>query len=536
MKGQDVRIGLAQLNTVVGDITDNAEQVLEAIARAEDAGCELVVFPEMTLTGYPPEGLLADEQFVSDNRDALQRVAAACTKTAVILGFADHGEGTLYNAAALCADGRVKHVYHKRVPSDDPALEEHRYFAAGEDTGVFDVGDTRVMVAISDEALAEGMPTATEERAALVVNLAARPFRMNETEAHEKALRKAAGRHGAWLVSCNLVGAQDELVFEGGSVIISPAGAVACRASSFAADLLVADVAHTGATGGPMSPVLSAREKLYRALCVGVHDYVHKNRCTDVVLGLSGGMDSALLATIAADALGPRHVHGVMMDSRYTTAQSTADAEALAANLHIDVLELPIEPAFSAFLATLSPVFGDLPADVTEENLQARVRGTLLMALSNKFGWLVLAPGNKSELSVGYTTLYGDMVGGFAPLKDVFKTRVYELARWRNREAEVIPSAILTKPPSAELRPDQTDQDSLPPYDVLDGILARYVDDRWSREHIIAQGHDRESVERVCRMVDAAEYKRRQGPLGVSVTASSAAASGPLPVTNRYRS
>ncbi len=534
-EGLTVRVALAQLDTVVGDITANADGVISAIARAAAVGADLVVTPELALTGYPPEDLLAKAHFVEDNRACLERVVAATADCAALVGFVDRSDGVLRNAAALCAHGQVGAVYHKRLLPNYGVFDEERYFEPGTSTVVREIAGTAVAPTICEDIWMSGVAAeAAHAGAALVVNLSASPFHAGKGQDREAMLAARARENGVWLAYCNLVGGQDELVFDGRSVVFSPDGRVVARSTAFVEDLLVVDIP---AAGGPpaVAPPVVGVEEVYGALRLGLADYVRKNGFSDVVVGLSGGIDSALTAAIAVDALGPQHVHGVTMPSRYSSAGSVADSRALAHNLGIDLHELSIEPAFSAMLETLGPVFEGRAADVSEENLQARVRGTLLMAFSNKFGWLVLATGNKSELSVGYSTLYGDMVGGFAPLKDVFKTRVYELARWRNREVEVIPASTIVKPPSAELRPDQTDQDTLPPYEVLDAILAAYVEGDLSREQIAAAGHDARTVDRVCRMVDAAEYKRRQGPMGIRVTPKAFGKDRRMPVTNRYR-
>ncbi len=537
-----MRIALAQINTVVGDITGNTAKVLDALSGGARAGAELVVFPELTLTGYPPENLLGRAQFVMDNREALARVASACEDVAAIVGFADRAEGALRNAAALCYDGRVQAVYHKRHLPNYGAFDEKRYFEPGHELEVVSFGGLRIAMTICEDVwMPDVVAQAACAGADLVVNISASPLHAGKGAERVAVLRSRAADNGVWLAYCNLVGGQDELVFDGRSVVFSPEGEVMARATGFAEDLLLADVGGMprGAPGvvplAPLAPIVSGTEEVYSALVLGLGDYVRKNGFTDVVLGLSGGIDSALVAAIATDALGAAHVHGVIMPSRYSSPGSIEDALALATNLGIEVMELSIEPAFSAMLDTLQPVFEGRESDVTEENLQARVRGMLLMALSNKFGWLVLSTGNKSEISVGYSTLYGDMVGGIAPLKDVFKTRVWELARWRNRDAEVIPAGTIAKPPSAELREGQTDQDTLPPYDELDAILAAYVVDECSPGEIVAQGYDEITVESVCRMVDLAEYKRRQGPLGIRVTTKAFGRDRRMPVTNRYR-
>ncbi len=530
-----LRIALAQIDTVVGDIEGNAGLVSEAISRASDAGVDLVVFPELALTGYPPEDLLAKTHFVEDNLKALERLAAECKSAAGLIGFVDLGEGALYNSAALCEAGAVTHVYRKRLLPNYGVFDEERYFEAGQAPLTVKVAGVRMAPTICEDVWVPGVAAeAAADDVDLVVNVSASPFHVGKGQDREAMLRTRAAENGVWLAYCNLVGGQDELVFDGRSAIISPEGEVVARASSFAEELLVTEIPPSGPPDA-IPPMPLGEEEVYGAVRLGLKDYVRKNGFTDVVIGLSGGIDSALTAAIAADALGPERVHGVMMPSRYSSAGSIADSLALASNLGIETLEISIEAPFQALLDSLAPVFSGRKSDVTEENLQARVRGTLLMALSNKFGWLVLATGNKSELSVGYSTLYGDMVGGFAPLKDVFKTRVYDLARWRNTEAEVIPRAIIEKPPSAELKPNQTDQDTLPSYEVLDAILAGYVESDLSAEAIVAQGHDPEMVENVCRMVDSAEYKRRQGPLGIRVTPKAFGKDRRMPVTNRYR-
>ena len=531
-----MRLALAQIDAVVGDIDGNANRVLRALEQSAKAGADLVVVPEMVLTGYPPEDLLAKEHFVDDNLAALRRVAAACTGLTAIVGFVDRSDGVLHNSAALCSCGGVAKVYHKRLLPNYGVFDEERYFEPGEVSVVSEISGVLTAPTICEDIWMPGVAAeAAGAGASLVLNLSASPFHAGKGADREAMLQARAAENGIWLAYCNLVGGQDELVFDGRSVVISPAGEIVGRAASFAEDLLVVEIPGQGAEAGSIAPMSGGAEEVYGALCLGLKDYVRKNGFTDVVIGLSGGIDSALTAAVAADALGPDRVHGVTMPSRYSSAGSVEDSRALAANLGIELHEFSIEPPFSAMLETLAPAFEGLETDVTEENLQARVRGTLLMGLSNKFGWLVLATGNKSELSVGYSTLYGDMVGGFAPLKDVFKTRVYELARWRSREREVIPASTIDKPPSAELRPDQTDQDTLPPYGVLDAVLAAYVESDLSRGQIIARGHDASTVDRVCRMVDAAEYKRRQGPLGIRVTPKAFGKDRRMPVTNRYR-
>jgi NAD+ synthase (glutamine-hydrolysing) len=433
---------------------------------------------------------------------------------------------------------RILKVYRKRRLPNYGVFDEERYFEPGSEAGLIELGGTMFAQTVCEDIwVPEIAAEVVGEGASVILNISASPYHAGKGEQRERMLCDRARENGVWLAFCNLVGGQDELVFDGRSALISPSGDVVARGASFAEDLVIADFAvgsRLGAAEHTM-PVPDPEAEVYEALVLGLRDYVEKNGFSQVVLGLSGGIDSALTAAIAADALGPERVHGVMMPGPYSSQGSLDDARALAENLGIDLLEIPIGVPFEAFNEVLAPAFEGLAPDVTEENLQARVRGTLLMALSNKFGWLVLATGNKSELSVGYSTLYGDMVGGFAPIKDVLKTRVYALAQWRNTESEVIPSASITKAPSAELRPGQIDQDSLPPYDVLDAILRFYVEEDLSIDDIVAEGYGRPTVERVIGMVDAAEYKRRQGPLGVKITPKAFGKDRRMPVTNRFR-
>lgn len=535
-----MRVALCQVDVTVGDIDGNVARVLEAVAAAEAAGADFTLLPELALTGYPPEDLLGKDHFVEDNLDALERVAAACMH-ATVVGFVDRAPGgTLHNAAALCGNGRVLRVYRKRRLPNYGVFDERRWFEAGTEPGLVEFGGEMLALSICEDVWAPEIPAEVASLGARVLfNISASPFHTGKGAEREEMLSARARESGLWLAYCNLVGGQDELVFDGRSCVVSPAGEVVARAAAFEPDVLVADFAPAGRLGAGerLEPLVEGPEEIWRALEVGLRDYVRKNGFERVVVGLSGGVDSALTVTLACDALGPANVTGALMPSRYSSAHSVSDARALAGSLGLDTVEIPIEGPFSAFEAALAEVFAGREADVTEENLQARVRGTLLMALSNKFGWLVLATGNKSELSVGYSTLYGDMVGGFAPIKDVLKTEVYELARWRNSadSGPVIPEGTLSKAPSAELRPDQTDQDVLPPYDVLDDILRAYVERDASAEEIVASGHDEATVTRVCRMVDNAEYKRRQGPMGIRVTVKAFGRDRRMPMTNAYR-
>jgi NAD+ synthase (glutamine-hydrolysing) len=539
-----VRVALAQIDVTVGDLTGNADRIVDAVRAAAAQGADLVLVPELAVAGYPPEDLLAKDHFIDDGAETLSRIAAACTRCAAVIGFVERGEKSLFNAAALCRDGRVEAVYRKRRLPNYGVFDEDRYFGEGDAPLLFEIGGVRTAVTICEDVWAPG-PAAEAARlgAGLIVNLSASPFHAGKGAAREAMLCDLARDHGVWVAYCNLVGGQDELVFDGRSVVVAPDGTVVARALAFEEDVLVVDVPAGGAEAGPVAgrpserlePLLAGEEELWRALVLGLRDYIRKNGFTDAVVGVSGGIDSALTATLAVDALGTEHVHGVLMPSRHSSGGSITDAEALCEALGVDHRTLGVEPAFHALRETLAPSFEGLGPGITEENLQARVRGTLLMALSNKFGWIVLATGNKSELSVGYSTLYGDMVGGFAPIRDVYKTTVYALARWRNGQASVIPVASIKKPPSAELRPGQLDTDSLPPYEVLDAVLRAYVEQDASVEEIVATGVPAELAARVASMVDAAEYKRRQGPLGIRVSPKAFGKDRRMPVTNRYR-
>lgn len=535
-----MRIALAQFNATVGDIDGNAERILDSLERAAAVGAELVLVPELAITGYPPEDLLHRTDFVQRNRDALDRVAGYCTDVTAVIGFVDRDGDNLYNAAAVCRGGAVTCVYRKRRLPNYGVFDERRYFSVGEASGVLTLGGLPMALTVCEDIW---VPELAEESSAqgarVLLNISASPFHVGKGHAREEMLAERARANGVWLVYCNAVGGQDELVFDGRSLIVSPDGEIVARAVAFEDELLVVDVPVEGeaVAVGPLAEHATEPEELYRAIGTGLRDYVRKNGFSDVVLGLSGGIDSALTAAIAADFLGPEHVHGVLMPSRYSSAGSVDDSLELARALGIDARTIPIEGPHRAFEDALADSFEGLAPGIAEENLQARVRGTLVMALSNKFGWLALATGNKSELSVGYSTLYGDMVGGFAPIKDVFKTRVYELARWRNEQpgGPAIPQATIDKAPSAELRPDQVDQDSLPPYDVLDAILHCYVERDMARAEIVSAGFDDDTVARVIAMTDAAEYKRRQGPLGVKITPKAFGKDRRMPVTNRFR-
>jgi NAD+ synthase (glutamine-hydrolysing) len=572
-----LRIALAQIDTTVGDIAGNVAKVQEHIARARHQGAELVVFPELAVTGYPPEDLLLKEHFLSDARTAVQRLAAETKDIVALVGFPERAED-VYNAAAVLAGGEVRGIYRKTYLPNYGVFDEERYFQSGSRGAVIEVGDVVVGLTICEDIWEPGPPLSDEALAGatVVVNLSASPYYAGKGEERENMLIQRARDSLAAVVFCNLVGGQDELVFDGHSVVIEHDGTVIARAHQFREELIVANIDPEGSRasrlrdtrhrpaarrmqaevdllaelprpavgeqaddapgGGPVADLLEPRAEVYEALKLGLHDYVVKNGFRHVVLGLSGGVDSALVACLAVDALGAERVSVTIMPSPYSSAETQRDARALARNLDVEAIELPIGKAMEAYDAVLAGTFDGRDPDITEENLQARIRGNLLMALSNKFGWLVLTTGNKSELSVGYSTLYGDSAGGFAVIKDVPKTLVYELVRFRNEQGDspVVPPSIIERAPSAELRPDQRDEDSLPPYPVLDPILHRYVEEDMGRDQLVRMGYDPEDVNRVIKLVDLAEYKRRQNPPGIKITTKSFGRDRRMPITNRF--
>jgi NAD+ synthase (glutamine-hydrolysing) len=569
-----LRVALCQINTTVGDLTGNVDRILAALHDAEAQGADLAVFPELAITGYPPEDLLLKPGFIADNCRALERVAGASRRTAAVVGFVDAGRD-LYNAAAVCADGKIQARYHKRNLPNYAVFDEQRYFAPGTgDSPLVEVGGVRVGVSICEDAFSPNGPIAAQAAggAELVVNINASPYYANRLAERERMLATRAADASCALVYVNQVGGQDELLFDGASMVFDAHGDLMTRAPQFRDETLVCDVEvqpvfrkrlldprgrateeplpvvaltsepRVNDPGDrrrpPLADLLAPVREVYEALVLGTRDYVTKNGFTDAVIALSGGIDSSLVAVVASDALGPEHVHGVLMPSRYSSDHSLTDAEKLCAELGIEQRVIPIEAAHAAFEEMLAPSFAGLAPDITEENLQSRIRGMVLMALSNKFkGWLVLTTGNKSEMAVGYSTLYGDTAGGFAVIKDVPKLLVYELCRDRNARAgrPVIPEHVLTKPPSAELRPDQRDDQSLPPYEVLDPILEAYVEDDRTRAELVELGYDPDLVERITRLVDTAEYKRRQTPPGPRVTPKAFGKDRRVPITNRYR-
>ncbi|MDE3153760.1 MAG: NAD+ synthase [Acidobacteriota bacterium] len=554
-----MRLALAQLNFTVGAFEGNFERMRSAIARAREADADLVVFSEMAATGYPPRDLLTHAGFIRANLALVERVAALTDeRLGAIVGFVDpnpssEGKG-LFNAAAVCHDGRViARRYKSLLPTYD-VFDEDRYFEPAREVAPVAFKGIRLGITICEDVwnAKEFWPSRLYHRdpvdevvkagADLLINISSSPFSLGKPALRREMVRQEAKKHQRYFFYLNQVGANDELVFDGHSLGFDPRGEVVLRARDFAEDFLLYDVpvgttaAASEPTVGAMAGVSGSRvEEAYRALVLGLRDYVHKCGFHDVVVGLSGGIDSALTAALAAEALGPEHVLGVSMPARYSSEGSRRDAEALAHNLGIRYRQVPIDEIFGAYLAALAPVFEGYAQDVTEENIQARVRGAVLMALANKFGSLLLSTGNKSELAVGYCTLYGDMAGGLAVISDVPKTLVYEIARFINRERTLIPVSTLTKPPSAELRPDQTDQDTLPPYDILDRVLEAYVEKNLDVEAICAMGLDPAVVQKIVTMIDRAEYKRRQAAPGLKITSKAFGVGRRYPIAADYR-
>jgi NAD+ synthase (glutamine-hydrolysing) len=547
-----LRVAGAQLNLTVGDISGNEEKIAAAMKRAADAGADVLVVPELAIPGYPPEDLVLRRDFVEANIAALRRLARASGTMTSIVGFVDFATGRgrgaddaeprgVANAAAVVSDGRVRGVYHKVLLPNYGVFDEDRYFVEGADPDrIWDIEGIPVGVSVCEDIwLPDGPPSLQAANgASVLLNINASPFHRGKAAEREEMLTARARAGGASVIYLNLVGGQDELVFDGASVVIGSDGELLHRSPQFEEDFFVVDVPvgdEAGAGGGSIAPLLEPTEEIYRALTVGLRDYCRKNQFEGVVIQLSGGIDSAVTATIAHDALGPDSVWSIGMPSIFSSGHSVEDARNLAENLGIRFDLVPIEGIFAAYTEALEDVFAGTEFGVAEENLQARARGTIAMAVSNKFGPMVLATGNKSEMAVGYATLYGDMVGGYSVLKDVFKGVVYELARWRNKTGQVIPQNIIDKPPSAELRPGQKDSDSLPPYELLDAILQRYIEDDMGVTEIIADGYDSETVHRVARLVDANEYKRRQSAPGVKITTKAFGKDRRLPITNHYR-
>ena len=565
-----LRVALAQMNSVVGDLTGNVQRILQFMDQARDAGADVVAFPEMTVAGYPPEDLLFRHAFLRDNLEAVYQAVDETHDIAAVIGYAHPIGGRVYNAAAICSHGRLAGVYRKHHLPTYGVFDEDRYFYSGSRFPLFEIGGARVGVNICEDIWYADGPAARQSKAGaeVIINISASPYHLDKQRERQEIVRNAAKDNKVYVAYVNIVGGQDELVFDGASLVFDPDGNLMARAREFEEDLLVVDIplqdeppalpvngAESSSdsmihVSGPanrnrpplkppdVAPVLEGHAEIYNALVIGTRDYVRKNGFSKALVGLSGGIDSALTACVGVDALGPENVKVVAMPSRFSSEGSLLDAAALAGNLGLEMLTIPIEEGHQSMLNMLSDAFQGTRPGIAEENVQARLRGSLLMSLSNKFGWLVLTTGNKSEMAMGYATLYGDMAGGFAVLKDVPKTLVYELSRWRNENGspvDVIPREIIDKPPSAELRPDQKDEDSLPPYEILDSILQAYVEEDKSYQDILSLGYDPDTVRQILTAVDRTEYKRRQSPPGVKITSKAFGKDRRLPIVNRYR-
>jgi NAD+ synthase (glutamine-hydrolysing) len=572
-----LRLALAQINPTVGDLAGNSKKILEYVKKAKRSRADIAVFPELALTGYPPEDLVLKPQFISDNIEAMKKISRMTDGIAVVAGFVDCGKNNeIYNAAAMIAGGEIVDVYHKIFLPNYGVFDEFRYFRPGVRFPVYRLGRAKFGINICEDVWHRNGPACVQSRAGAecIININASPYEKGKPETRERILFERATENDVIIAYLNTVGGQDELVFDGMSMVVDHAGRVIARGKQFEEELMIVDLdlgpvrRHRKEKAGRgkslsavpavrpktislpvpvqalrrpvplrVAPRLDRAEEIYRALLIGTSDYVKKNGFKGVVIGLSGGVDSSLVAAVAVDAIGKENVHGIFMPSRFTSQESREDAFGLAANLGMVITEVAIDTVFGEYLKVLGPLFRDREPDITEENLQARIRGNYLMALSNKFGWLVLTTGNKSEMSVGYATLYGDMAGGFAVIKDVPKTLVYDLCRWRNSAGETaVPERVLWKEPTAELRADQKDTDSLPPYHLLDPVLKAYIEDELTFEEILKLGCDAETAKKVVSMVDKSEYKRRQSPPGVKITARAFGRDRRFPITNRYRS
>ncbi len=575
-----LRIALAQINITVGDFQGNEKLISDNLKKAKELNVDLIVFPELTVTGYPPEDLLLRPQFIDDNLKSLHRIIPATKNITAILGFADRVKNKLYNSAAVLSDNNICGVYRKIHLPNYGVFDEKRYFEQGNEPVTFELKGIKIGLSICEDLWISESVIETEALtggAEVIVNISASPYCSGKIKEREKLVIDRAKKNRVFMLYTNLIGGQDELVFDGSSIIANEKGEIVAQGKEFAEDLLLYDIdvstirdkrtsdisyhnrkkdfkpkykinslkLQKTVSSKSFQPLDKAegRKKLdpvseiYHALVLGTQDYVCKNGFTKVVLGLSGGIDSALTAAIATEALGAKNVIGVAMPSKFSSESSLTDAKQLADNLGIEYKLIPIHSTYKQYLEMLQKTFTDLPFDVTEENIQARIRGNIIMALSNKFGWLALTTGNKSEVSVGYCTLYGDMAGGFAVIKDVPKLLVYKLSENVNKSngREIIPQNTITKPPSAELRPDQKDEDSLPPYHILDSLLADYIEKNLSIKQILAKGYDEEIVRKVIRLVDLNEYKRRQGPPGIKITPRAFGKDRRMPITNRYR-
>ncbi|MEM7027068.1 MAG: NAD+ synthase [Pseudomonadota bacterium] len=532
-----MKIVFAQLNLAVGDISNNTKVIINAINRADsEYDADIIIFPELSICSYPPEDLLHRPSFLNEVNNALKEIISSTGEIFVLLGHPQLEENELYNSCSVIKDKKVISRYNKQILPNYSVFDEKRYFVPGNASCLFNIGNTRAAITICEDIWESGpAKQAAEEGAKIIFNLNASPYHVNKLKKRESIIKKRAQENSMPIAYINLIGGQDELVFDGNSMLVDQNGSVVFHAPQFEEGIFQ----YTFAIGEKSVPInsieCSEEENIYQALCLGVRDYVYKNNFNGVVIGLSGGIDSALTTTIAVDALGAENVEVLIMPSRYTAKMSVDDAFEQANLLGIKSEKISIEPAFSTMLNSLAPRFDGLPEDITEENIQARCRGVLLMALSNKTGKLLLTTGNKSEVAVGYSTLYGDMCGGFSPLKDVWKTMVYKLALWRNRKDIVIPENVINRPPSAELKENQVDQDSLPDYETLDAILEQYIEQDLSPSEIIANGFAEQTVSRIARLVDRNEYKRRQAAPGVRITQRAFGRDRRYPITSGYQ-
>ncbi len=541
-----IRVAIAQINPTVGDLTGNQQIIADQIRRAKSFDADVVIFPELAICGYPPEDLLHKDHFIQDNIKTLRSLVKETKDITAIIGFVDSDKNKkIYNAAAIIQHKKLKGVYRKGELPNYGVFDEKRYFSEGKGGKVFSIAKTRLGVSVCEDMWVERGVCQRQAKAGakLLINISASPYDVGKLKERERLLKRRAKQTKAFVCYANLVGGQDELVFDGGSLIVDPKGNIVASGKAFEEDMVIADLpigsAHIKKEKQPIkknrAKRLSQDGRTYQALVLGTRDYAQKNGFQKTVLGLSGGIDSALVAAIAVDALGKENVIGVTMPSRYTSTGTKADAVKLADNLGIRLIETPIEKIFKIYLSELKGQWKGTKSGLAEENLQARIRGDILMTLSNKFGWLVLTTGNKSEVAVGYCTLYGDMTGGFALIKDVPKTKVYDLAKFRNiQKKNEIPASILKRAPSAELKADQKDQDSLPPYDILDEMLKEYVENHWSLAKM-AKKNSRGLAKEIIRMVDRSEYKRRQAPPGIKITPRAFGKDWRLPITNHYK-
>ncbi|HOV90075.1 MAG TPA: NAD+ synthase [Syntrophorhabdaceae bacterium] len=562
-----IRIAMCQINPTVGNLKGNEKKIIQYLKEALSNHADIICFPEMVITGYPPEDLILKPHFVQESLNVLNEISKEVADVVTVCGFIDREEDRLYNAAAVIYNNSIYGIYHKALLPNYGVFDEKRYFKPGGEPIVFQYGPFKFGVNICEDIWFKEGPTRLQAMASatLIININASPYQEGKIKIREDVIRARAKESNIYVAYTNMVGGQDELVFDGGSMITDNEGNIIARAKQFEEVILYGDIPlkslikeedsskkkawshriikisdtikprkRESVYSAPFI-YLEPEEEIYKALILGLRDYVNKNGFNGVVIGLSGGIDSSIVCAIACDAIGNENVHGVFMPSPYTSHESREDVYELARNLHITVSEIPIDSIFKAYLKTLTPYFKGLKEDITEENLQARVRGNIIMALSNKFGWLVLTTGNKSEMSVGYATLYGDMAGGFAVIKDVPKTMVYRLARYRNKKGMAIPERVLVKEPSAELRPNQKDTDSLPPYEILDAILKEYVEENKGLDDIIKMGINAEIAKKVIRLVDNSEYKRRQSPPGIKITPMAFGKDRRMPITNNFR-